>query len=94
VTLLLLVDILVDFSEISLSNVVGGINYDTLVQIYWLTATIYNGILWNQQPDHIFEHFLSKKIFENFVSIVYLNSFLFNVVVPLEIHFLFSSVSC
>ncbi len=42
--LLLLVDILVDYPEMSLLNVVGDINDGLLVQIYCLTVTIYNGI--------------------------------------------------
>ncbi len=42
--LLLLVDIIVDYSEMALSNVVGDVNYGLLVQIYCLTVTIYNGI--------------------------------------------------
>jgi hypothetical protein len=43
-SLLLLVDILVDYSEMPLSNVVGGVDYVLLVQIYCLAVTIYNGI--------------------------------------------------
>ncbi len=45
-SLLLSVDILVDYSEMPLSNVVGDVNYGSLVQIYCLTVTIYKGIEW------------------------------------------------
>ncbi len=44
--LLLLVDILVNYSEMPLLNVVGDVNYVLLVQIYCITVTIYNGIEW------------------------------------------------
>ncbi len=43
-SLLLLVDILVDYSEMALSNELRDVNYGLLVQIYCLTVTIYNGI--------------------------------------------------
>ncbi len=39
-SLFLLLDILVDYSEMSLLNVVGDISYGLLVQIYW--SHIYN----------------------------------------------------
>ncbi len=43
-SLLLLVDILVDYSEMFLLNLVGDINYGSLVQIYCLTVTIFSAI--------------------------------------------------
>ncbi len=66
-SLLLLVDILVDYSEMPLSNVVGGVNNGLLVQIYCLTVTIYNGIEWTSPPDQMLKHFLSNKIFNFFL---------------------------
>ena len=87
-SLLLLVYILVDYSEMPLSNVVGDATYGLLVQFYCLTATIFNAI----NGLDLQKQFLSiKKIQPFFVSIVYLNSFLINVVVP-PVFFL-SSVS-
>jgi hypothetical protein len=41
---LLLVDILVDYSEMDMSNVVGDATYGLLVQFYCLTVTILNAI--------------------------------------------------
>ncbi len=43
-SLLLLVDILVDYSEMALLNVVGDVNYGLVVQIDCFTVTMYNGI--------------------------------------------------
>ncbi len=43
-SLLLLLDILVDYSEMSLLNVVEDVTHGLLVQIYCLTVTIFNAI--------------------------------------------------
>ncbi len=82
-----LVDILVDYSEMILSNVVGDVNYGSLVQMYCLTVIIYIGIKWTWPPDLMLKLFLSNKIFKSFISVVYLNLFLANIVVSPAIYF-------
>ncbi len=81
-SLLVLLDILVDYSEMSLSNVVEDVTYGSLVQFYCLTIKYLmqsNGL--EHQITFLNTFFPIKYLFI-FVSVVYLNLFLNNVSVP------------